>query len=174
MGDPIKHRKKYSKPSHPWQGERIEEEKVITKEYGLKSKNELWKMESRLRTFSQQAKRLITEKGEQAEREKEQLLLKVTKLGLIPEGADINAVLGITLKDVMNRRLQTVIYKKNFVKSMKQARQFITHEHVTIEGKKITSPSYLVTKSAEEKISISPILEQTADEPAKAAREKKK
>ena len=70
MGDPIKHRKKYSKPSHPWQRERIEEEKGIMKEYGLKNKKELWKMESKLKTFSQQAKRLITEKGEQAEKER--------------------------------------------------------------------------------------------------------
>ncbi|MDP7610203.1 MAG: 30S ribosomal protein S4, partial [Candidatus Woesearchaeota archaeon] len=44
MGDPKKQRKKYSKPSHPWQTERIEVEKVLMKEYGLKNKKEIWRV----------------------------------------------------------------------------------------------------------------------------------
>ena len=40
MGSPKKPRKKYSTPSHPWQKIRIEEEKELLKEYGLKNKKE--------------------------------------------------------------------------------------------------------------------------------------
>ena len=45
MGDPRKIRSKIKTPSHPWQKERIEEEKGLVKEYGIPRKRELWKME---------------------------------------------------------------------------------------------------------------------------------
>jgi small subunit ribosomal protein S4 len=174
MGDPRKHRRKYSKPSHPWQKERIGEEKDIMKEYGLKNKKELWKMESKLKKLSQQAKKLIAEKGEQAEKEKAQLLSKLTTHGLLPGEADLTAVLGITLKDVLNRRLQTIIYKKNLAKSMKQARQFITHRHITVKGRKVTNPSYLVTQAEEETIIFSPFSKLSSSEhPEKVVNKKK-
>ena len=35
---------------------------------------------------------------------------------------------------------------------MKQARQFITHRHVTVNGKEITAPSYLLTTDEEANI----------------------
>ena len=38
MGDPKKARKKYSTPIHPWQKFRIDDEKAIIKEYGMKNK----------------------------------------------------------------------------------------------------------------------------------------
>ena len=38
MGDPKKIRKKYSTPKHPWEGARIEEEKKLLKDYGIKKK----------------------------------------------------------------------------------------------------------------------------------------
>lgn len=174
MGDPRKHRRKYSKPSHPWQKKRIEEERGIIKEYGLKNKKELWKMESKLNKFAKQAKKLIAEKGEQVAKEKQQLLLKLAKLGLLPKGSDLTGVLGITLKDVLNRRLQTVIYKKNLAKSMKQSRQFITHKHITVDGKKVTSPGYIVTQNEEEAISFSPSSELSSSEHPIRAVEKKK
>ncbi len=174
MGDPRRQRKKYSTPSHPWQKERIKEEKSIIKKYGLKNKKELWKMESKLKKFTTQAKRLITEKGEQAEREKEQLLSKISALGLVPEKFDLTAVLGITLKDIMNRRLQTLVYKKNLAKSLKQARQFIAHNHITVKGRKVTSPSYLVTKDGEEAVSFSSLSKLSSEKHPERVVEKKK
>jgi len=41
MGDPKKTRKKYKTPIHPWQGARIEEERVLKRKYGLRSLEEL-------------------------------------------------------------------------------------------------------------------------------------
>ena len=40
MGDPRKLRKKYYPPSHPWQKIRIDEEKILMKDYGFKNKKE--------------------------------------------------------------------------------------------------------------------------------------
>lgn len=149
MGDPKKKRKKFSKPPRLWQKERIEGEKALVKEYGFKNKQEIWKMSSILRNFSNQAKVLISLKTPQAEKEKKQLLHKLQNLGLIKKTAQMEDVLGITLRDVLERRLQTLVLKKGMANSIKQARQFITHEHIAVGEKKITVPSYLVSVKEE-------------------------
>jgi len=155
MGDPRKIRKKYQKPSHPWQKERIEEEKALLREYGLKNKKEIWKVDSVLRNFKNQVKRLIAATTQQAEKEKQQLLHKLYNMSLIKRSARLDDVLGLTLNDIMNRRLQTIIYKKGFARTISQARQFIVHKHVRVGEKKINSPSYFVLKNEDEKISFS-------------------
>ena len=144
MGSPRKQRKKFSKPAHPWQKERILEEKELLKGYGLNRKYEIWKMGSILKNFTRQAKNLITTENPQVEIEKNQLLTKLSSLGLTDKGAKIEDVLSLTLKDIMERRLQTLVYRKNMASSINQARQFIVHEHVSLGDKTITAPSYLV------------------------------
>ena len=149
MGDPKKPKKKYSKPSHPWEKVRIEEEKELTKEFGLKNKSEIWKMKTLLRDFKRQAKKLIPLSGKQADLEKNQLFERLQNLGLLKKSATLDDVLGLTVRDLLGRRLQTIIHKKTLARSMKQARQFIIHRHITIGEKNIAVPSYLV-KTAEE------------------------
>lgn len=152
MGSPKHQRKKYKTPSHPWQGARIEEEGKFLKEYGLKNKKEIWKMDSQLRRFKQQAKSLIARTGEQAKREETQLIQKLTKLGLIKGEAKMEDILGLTTKDIFDRRLQTHVFSRGLAKSMKQARQFISHGHIFIGGRKLTVPSYLIQVDEEDKI----------------------
>lgn len=156
MGDPKKQRKKYSTPSHPWQKERIEEEKKLTKEYGFKNKKEIWKMKSILNKYKDQAKKLITLSSKQAEMEKKQLLAKLFSIGLLAEASKLEDVLALTSKDLLERRLQTRIYRQNLVRSIKQARQFITHNHIMVNDKLITSPSYIVKKAEESLIKFVP------------------
>jgi small subunit ribosomal protein S4 len=152
MGSPRRQRKKFSKPSHPWQKERILSEKVFSKDYGLKRKFEIWKMNSILKNFTKQAKSLITKKNPQSEKETSQLLTKLSSLGLLESGAKIEDVLGLTLKDVMERRLQTLVYKKNMARTLTQARQLIVHQHISVGDKKITAPSHLVPLAEESNI----------------------
>jgi small subunit ribosomal protein S4 len=54
----------------------------------------------------------------------------------------------------LERRLQTIIFKKGLANSPNQARQFIVHGHVRIDERKITYPSYIVQKNEEEKIRV--------------------
>jgi len=152
MGDPRKQRKKYSTPTHPWQKARIDEEKNLTHEYGFKNKKEIWKISSILNKYKDQAKKLIPLSGSQAEKEKEQLLKKLFLLGLIAEASKIEDILALTLKDLLERRLQTRVYRQSLARSTKQARQFITHNHIMIGENIITSPSYLVKKTEEASI----------------------
>ncbi|MBN1544740.1 30S ribosomal protein S4 [Candidatus Woesearchaeota archaeon] len=154
MGDPKKHRKKYTTPGHPWQRARIEEEKQLMQEYGFKNKTEIWKMGSFLREATAQAKKLVTLSGPQADKEKELLLERMRRYGLLSPEAALDAILSISLRDVLERRLQTIVYKKNLANSMKQARQFITHAHVCIGDKLVTSPSYLVPLKEEGQINF--------------------
>ncbi len=149
MGSPKHLRKRYATPSHPWQKVRIEQEKVILQEYGLKNKKEIWRMDSLLRRFKQQAKSLIARTDAQSKKEEKQLIDRLVKLNLVKENAKMDDILGLDIKNVMDRRLQTQVFSKGFARSTKQARQFITHGHVMIGEKKITIPSYLVKQDEE-------------------------
>ena len=152
MGDPKKLRKKYETPRHPWQASRILSEKPLIKEYGLKNKKEIWKAQSLLRKFTNQAKLLSAIKTEHQKREKEQLINRLVKLGLLKQGQDREDVLDLNVKNILDRRLQTLMVKKGLVLTPKQARQFIVHGHVMINNQKITIPSYLVNINEEDKI----------------------
>jgi len=152
MGDPRKKRKKYETPRHPWQASRIEAEKEITREYALKTKKEIWKMRSTLRKYTTQAKKLTTDATEQGKKEREQLIKRLFRMGLVKSTAQLDDVLNLTLKDIFERRLQTIVFRKNFARTMNQARQFITHHHILIGDKLITSPSHLVLSEQENKI----------------------
>lgn len=156
MGDPRRIRKKYRTPNHPWERSRIEEETALVKEYGLKNKREVWKMRSVLKNYTMQAKRLIAAQGTQAEKEKAQLLARLQKYGLFQAGSSFDSVLNLQLRDILERRLQTQVYKKNLARSMSQSRQFIIHQHIMINSQKVTMPSYLVPIMEEHAISFSP------------------
>ncbi len=154
MGDPKRRRKTYTTPPILWNKERMEEERKLLQEYGLKNKKELWKMNSLLSSFAQQAKKLIAATTPQSELEKKQLLTRLSSLGLIPSATNIDDALALDIRKILERRLQTLVFKKGLARTPKQARQFITHGHIAIGNKKITVPSYLVPKSEEDQISF--------------------
>ncbi len=149
MGAPKHLRKKYATPPHPWQKGRIEQEKVILQEYGLKNKKEIWRMGSLLRRSKQQAKSLIARTDAQSKKEEKQLVDRLVRLNLVKENAKMDDILGLDIKNVMDRRLQTQVFSKGFARSTKQARQFITHGHIIVGDKKVTVPSYLVKQDEE-------------------------
>lgn len=149
MGSPRKQRRKYSTPFHPWQRERIDEENQLEIDYGLKNKTEIWIARSLLTNFFSQAKRLTAVKTEQTEKEKVQLINRLKSLGLVGETATLNDVLELTLIKILDRRLQSVVFKKGLARSMKQARQLITHRHISVAGRNTTSPGHIVLKEEE-------------------------
>ncbi|MGF1607102.1 MAG: 30S ribosomal protein S4 [Rhodothalassiaceae bacterium] len=51
---------------------------------------------------------------------------------------------GENLVGLLEQRLDAVIYRAKFVPTVYAARQFINHGHVTVNGRKVTIPSYLV------------------------------
>jgi small subunit ribosomal protein S4 len=152
MGDPRKRRKKYSTSVHPWNKVEIDRNKLLRREYGLRIRKELLIADSFLKKYKNMAKSLIANETVQGEKEKNQMLDKLQRLGLLSEGVGLDSVLSIEIKDVLERRLQSVICRKSLARTMKQARQFITHRHIVVGDKEITAPSYLVSTEEENKL----------------------
>ena len=142
-------KKRYKRPKRPYDSARIEEEKKILEEYGLRRKREIWVAENILRNYRRRARELIAVK----DKEKIDLLLaKLKKLGLLGKDSTLDDVLGLSVRDILNRRLQTIVWKKGIANTPKQARQYIVHGHIMINKRRISSPSYLVPVEEEEKI----------------------
>lgn len=144
-------RKKYKRPFKPFDKERIAKEVKLLKSYGLKNKREIWKAEAVLRKFQRMAKKLIAKPDEE---EKKKLFEKIEKLGILEKVESLDDILGLTVEDILKRRLQSVLYLRGLTKTCKQARQLITHGHVRIKERKVTFPSYLVPKDEEQEILI--------------------
>jgi len=156
MGDPVKKRKNYMTPTHPWQKDRIDEEKELKRKYGLKNKKEIWKAQSLLRNMRGQARKLLAATSTQAEKETNDFLNRLKRLSILKDDADLDAVLALNIQDVLDRRLQSIVIRKGMAKTANQARQMITHGHVMVNGKKVSAPSFLVRKEEEETIAFFP------------------
>ncbi len=143
----IRKKKRYNKPRNIYDKVRIEEENKLIKEYGLKNKREIWKAEFAIEKIRNQAKKLITAEPE----EQKKLFDKLNKLGFKVE--KIADILALNKEDWLKRRLQTIVHKK-FANTPKQARQWIVHKHVKINGKAVNVPSYIVKVDEEDKISV--------------------
>jgi len=137
-------RKKYFRPSHPWEKERMDAEDKLLRQYGLRRKEEIWRTQTLLRSFRRQARHLLAASGPQAELETKQLLSRLRRLGLVGEGATLDDVLGLNVENLLERRLQTLIHRKGLAKTLQQARQLVLHGHIAIAGKQVKVPSYLV------------------------------
>lgn len=146
-------RRKFLKPSHPWEKDRMDAEDKLLRQYGLYRKEEVWKTETLLRNFRHQVRRLLAASRSQAELETKQLLTKLRRLGLVGENATLDDVLGLSVENLLDRRLQTIVYKKGMAKTPRQARQLVLHGHIVIAGQRATVPSYLVPVDEERTIS---------------------
>jgi len=149
-------RKKYQTPTRPWDKERIETEKVLLKNFGLKSKREIWKTQAMLRKYRRLARELAAKHDEKKQKA---LMERLVKFGIVAKDSSLDTILGLTIEDFLNRRLQTVLHKKGLANTSKQARQFITHRQVIIDNRKVAYPSYMVPVDEEERIvvKISPV-----------------
>jgi small subunit ribosomal protein S4 len=152
MGDPKRKKKEYEKPKRLWNKERIESEGKLRDEFGLKNARELWKSQTILRKVRREARRLLAGRGAKIDERKAQLIGRVTKYFIRSPQATVDDILALEDRDVLDRRLQSQVFKRGLGKTMSQARQFIAHGHIAIEGRKVSSPAYLVKFSEEDKI----------------------
>lgn len=152
MGDPKKSRKKYESLKRPFETLRIEEEKELKKKYGLRRNKELRKAESILRNIRRRARELVATKDVEEEK---RLTDKVHKRGLTKQKATLDDILKLNIENVLERRIQTQLLNKKLANTMLQARQFISHGHILVNGNKVTSPSFLVSGEDEDKIELS-------------------
>jgi small subunit ribosomal protein S4 len=145
----------YETPNHPFQGERIAEEGDLLSRYGLANKEELWRAQSELRDYRREARRLIgdaqgdTDEATEAGRD---FLARLGRIGVLGDGDSLDEILSLDVTDILERRRQTVAYREGLGNTAKQARQFIIHGHVTIDGARVSEPSYKVDVGEEDRI----------------------
>jgi len=148
-------RKRYDTPMHPWKETRIKSERELIKKYGLKNHTEVWKAKTYLGKHRQQARELLAKIGTanpQVKKESDQLLVHLTRMGILSMGGSLDDVLALETETVLSRRLQTLVYLKGFSMTPHQARQLINHGHIAVKNRKVTIPSYMVSKDEEGKI----------------------
>ncbi|MFW9867582.1 MAG: 30S ribosomal protein S4 [Candidatus Thorarchaeota archaeon] len=156
MGDPRRLKKKFRKPKHPYQKERILEELEYIGKYGLRNKREYWKSRTILANWRNIARKSRSLSQEKAIEVQQELIEKLNRIGVIGSEAEFEDLLLLTVEDVLKRRLQTLVYEKGLASTVYQARQYITHGHIQIAGKKINAPSYLVKRDEEDMIDFTP------------------
>ncbi|MDD5415587.1 MAG: 30S ribosomal protein S4 [Candidatus Daviesbacteria bacterium] len=69
------------------------------------------------------------------------------------EASKVKGATGLVLLQTLETRLDNVVYRLGFTKSRAGARQLVSHGHITVDGKKVTIPSFRVHK--EQTIAIS-------------------
>jgi small subunit ribosomal protein S4 len=154
MGDPRKPKKSYHRPRRIWTTDQLNAELYILGSFGLRNKRELWKAQTEVARFRNQARALLALATE-ARTEKEGRLLKsLNRLGLVNESASLDDVLNLKIEDLLERRLQTIVMKKAGTKSPHQARQVVVHGHVSIGDRIVNLPGYIVKKEEEDLIRL--------------------
>jgi len=111
MGDPKRQRKSYETPRHPWRSDQLDVELRLIGEYGLRNNRELWRYKTMLSEVRGIARSLLgTSESERARIERE-YLTKLSKIGVLSESASIDEVLDLDIRDLMERRLQTMVFR---------------------------------------------------------------
>jgi small subunit ribosomal protein S4 len=156
MGDPKKQRKKFETPRFRWRTDILQEELKLIGQYGLRNKHELWRHKTMLSKTRGIARSLIGKTPEERVKMENELLIRQKKLGILNETAVLDNVLDLSIEDLLERRLQTIVLRKGLARTVFQSRQLITHGHITIGNRRITVPSYIVAKEEEPNVIYSP------------------
>jgi small subunit ribosomal protein S4 len=175
LGDPKKQRKKYETPRHPWRRDQLDVELTLMGEYGLRNKRELWRYKTMLSKTRGIARSLLAKSGTERERSENEFLTRLRRIGLAGDTTTVDDTLDLDIRDLLERRLQTVVFRGGLAGSPSQARQLVSHGHISVGDHVVTVPSYMVAKADEERVRYageSPLAK--SDHPARkaAAREK--
>ncbi|MEF8818458.1 MAG: 30S ribosomal protein S4 [Haloferacaceae archaeon] len=147
--------KRYETPNHPYQGERIADEGNLLSTYGLKNKQELWRTQSQLRRFRREARRLLGEAQgdvDAANAQGADFLARLRRIGVLGEQDDISDVLSLSVTDLLERRLQSIVYRQGLASTPEQARQFVVHGHVVVDGARVDRPGQTVEVDVEDSV----------------------
>ena len=113
----------------------------------MRRKQELRRAEATLRNFRRRARKLQALKDIEKERA---IFEKLAVMGLASD--KLEDILELKLEHILSRRLQTIVHKKGFANTIKHARQKIVHGHITISGRVVRWPGFLVSVAQESEI----------------------
>jgi small subunit ribosomal protein S4 len=152
MGDPKRQRKRYETPRHPWRTVQLDVELHLVGEYGLRNKRELWRSKTMLSQVRGIARSLLGSNESERATIGREYLAKLSKIGVLSEAASIDEVLDLDIRDLLERRLQTQVFRRGLAKTIFQARQLVSHGHISVAGRIVSVPGYIVNRDEEQKI----------------------
>ncbi|RLG59782.1 30S ribosomal protein S4 [Candidatus Geothermarchaeota archaeon] len=156
MGDIKRARKKYKSPRRPWDPRLLEYELKLVGQYGLRNKRELRRTQEILRRIRSSARKLFVLPEEERVTKTRELVSRLARYGILDERASLDDILRLTVESLLERRLQTIVFKKGLAKTIYQARQLVTHGHIVIGDKVVKKPGKLLTPEEEEMVRINP------------------
>jgi small subunit ribosomal protein S4 len=154
MGDPRKAKKLFRRPRSIWSTDQLGAELHVMGSYGLRNKRELWKAQTEVARIRNQARALLALPTEVRSEKEKRLLNFLARYGLVKQEATLDDILNLKVEDLLERRLQTIVMKKATAKSPYQARQIVSHGHVSIGNRKVNVPGYIVRSEEEPAILI--------------------
>ena len=152
MGDPRKQKKKYVAPKKPFDSDRFEQELQMIGSYGLRNKKELWKHRTELSNYRRQARNLLALPVSERELQEKELVNKLARLGILTTEPTLDHVLDLTMENLLERRLQTIVFRKGLASSMHHARQLVTHGHIALDTARINTPQRIIAVAEEGRI----------------------
>ena len=149
------YRKTFKSPRRPFEKERLDQELKLCGEYGLRCKREIWRVQLVLAKIRKAARGLLTldEKDPKRIFDGEALLRRMVRYGLLTaEEKKLDFVLQLTTQKLLDRRLQTRVFKQGTAKSIHHARVLIKQRHIRVGKQLVDVPSFLVRTDSESHI----------------------
>lgn len=144
MGAPKRNRRKYERPKDEWSSDRISSDNALIDEYGLKNMKEVWIAQTRVGRVRRNAREFLSG-ATRTETVEAAMIARLAKFGITKSNATLDDLLDLNEKVFLERRLQSIVARKGLARTMKQARQLITHGYISISGKKVNRPGYMVS-----------------------------
>lgn len=121
-------------------------------EYGLRCKREIWRVQLALAKIRKAARKLLTLDPKDTKRlfEGDALLRRMVRYGLLSEEErTLDDVLRLTTQRLLERRLQTRVFRMNIAKSVHHARVLIKQRHIRVGKQLVDVPSFMVRVESE-------------------------
>jgi small subunit ribosomal protein S9e len=145
-------------PRRPFEKERLDQELKLIGEYGLRNKNEIWRVQKAVSHIRSAARDLLTRDEKDPKRlfEGAALIRRLHRIGVLDEHqSKLDFVLALKLQDFLERRLQTQVFKLGLAKSIHHARVLIKQRHIRVGKQIVDIPSFVVRVDSQKHIDFS-------------------
>merc|ERR1712131_114294 len=150
--------KTFVTPSRCYEKARLDQELKLVGEFGLRNKREVWRVKLAVAKVRKVARTLLTLEEKDPKRlfEGNALLRRLVRIGVLPEDQmKLDYVLGLKIENLLERRLQTQVFKLGLAKSIHHARVLIKQRHIRVRKQVVNVPSYVVRLDSQKHIDFS-------------------